>query len=363
MPVYTVLYIHMLTLILVAILVLITLGSLTMRKVYRAVPERELKRRAQTGNKQAKVLYRAVAYDISLTVLLWIIIVASATVLIFLVARDLSWPLALLGIVVLLVVSLGMARTRVSKTARQFTVALTPLLVWLLNLLHPLLETIGLFFRKYAAVGNHTQLYQKDDLVRLLKQQEKQNDNRITKHEIEMAVHSLTFGDKLVRDVLTPFSQVKLVNVTDSLGPVLMDELHANGHSRFPVFDGKKTNVVGMLYLHDVMAEHHGGKVKDIMHKQVTYVHEEQTLYQTLQTFLKTKRHLFIAVNQFEEMVGVVSIEDVLEQIIGQPIVDEFDQYEDLRAVAARMAAKTHKEQKHETPAPEPKPEPSQKAE
>jgi Mg2+/Co2+ transporter CorC len=75
--------------------------------------------------------------------------------------------------------------------------------------------------------------------------------------------------------------------------------------------------------------------------------------YHFLQAFLKTKRHLFIVVNGFEEVIGIVTIEDVIEQIIGQPIMDEFDQYQDLRAVAIRMADKIHKEQKHETLTPE----------
>jgi CBS domain containing-hemolysin-like protein len=50
-----------------------------------------------------------------------------------------------------------------------------------------------------------------------------------------------------------------------------------------------------------------------------------------------------IVVNSFEEYIGIVTIEDVLEQIVGKQIVDEFDQYDDLRAVAAKAAAKDHK--------------------
>jgi CBS domain containing-hemolysin-like protein len=71
-------------------------------------------------------------------------------------------------------------------------------------------------------------------------------------------------------------------------------------------------------------------------------VHEDFTLYQALQAFLKTKHHLFLVVNSFEELVGILTIEDVLEQMIGKPIVDEFDRYDDLRAVAAAAAKKDH---------------------
>jgi Mg2+/Co2+ transporter CorC len=68
-----------------------------------------------------------------------------------------------------------------------------------------------------------------------------------------------------------------------------------------------------------------------------------------------------MVVNNFEELVGVLSVEDVLEQIIGKQIVDEFDRYDDLRSVAAREAQKehTHHEPEHiesgeETQEPEP---------
>lgn len=338
-------------LILFIIFAALTVVGLALQKTYDQVPAYELKRQAQKGNADAKILYRAVAYGPSLKVLLWITIGIGATGLFFVVARDLPWPLALLGIAIILWFGLvWLPHTKVSKLSRRLALWLTPAVAWKLNYLHPLFEAVGLAVHRHTAPARHTRLYQREDLVELLQQQEKQTDSRISKAQIDMAIHALTFGSKLVRDTLTPWSQVKKVNVGDSLGPILMDELHKAGHSRFPVYDGKKDNIVGLLYLRDLLQEQAGGLVKNIMHRHVTYVHEEQTLYQTLQAFLKTKRHLFIVVNRFEEVVGVISIEDVLEQIIGQPIMDEFDQYEDLRAVAARMADKIHKEQKHETP-------------
>jgi CBS domain containing-hemolysin-like protein len=87
------------------------------------------------------------------------------------------------------------------------------------------------------------------------------------------------------------------------------------------------------------------------MNARLTYVHEDFSLYQTLQAFLKTKQHLFLVVNSFEELVGIITIEDVLEQMIGRAIVDEFDRYDDMRAVAAAAAHKEHQE--HDEPKPE----------
>lgn len=335
-------------------LALITLLALVLQKTYGQITPKEMKRRAQKGDVNAKVLYQAVAYGISLKVFLWIVMACSAASLFYVVARNLPLPIAILAIIALFAVGfIWLPNTKATQASYRLAQFVTPIIAWLLNYLHAPLQTLGLFVSNHSKLARHSQLYQKEDLIELLEQQEKQTDNRITKQEIDMAVHSLSFGDRLVRDVFIPFSQVKTVKLSDSLGPVLMGELHNSGHSRFPVYDGKSDNIVGILYLHDLLKEQHGGSVKSIYHKQVVYAHEEQNLYQTLQAFLKTKRHLFVVVNRFEEVIGIITIEDVLEQIIGQPIMDEFDQYQDLRAVAMRMAEKIHKEQKHETLTPE----------
>lgn len=342
----------MLALIATISLALITLLSILLQKTYGQLPVKELKRQAQTGDAQAQALYRAVAYGISLKVFLWLITAFSTAGLFYIVAHALPLPLALLAIIALFAIGFTwLPNTHATKASKRLAQFVTPPIAWVLNYLHAPLQAFGLFVSNHTNLVQHTHLYEKDDLIELLEQQEKQTDNRMTKQEIDMAVHAMTFGDKLVRDVFTPLSQVKTVKATDSLGPILMGELHASGHSRFPVYDGK--NIAGILYLHDLLQEHHGGSVKNIYQKQVIYAHEEQTLYQTLQTFLKTKRHLFVVVNRFEEVVGIVTIEDVLEQVIGQQIVDEFDQYEDIRAVALRLAEKVHKAEKHETLTPE----------
>lgn len=350
----------MFKLILILALGLVTVVAVLLQKTYGHVPAKELKRRAQSDEANAQALYRVVAYGVSLRIFLWIVIAFSAASVFYAVSHALPLPLALLAIIGLF--GLGFAwlpNTKVSRVSQWLAEWLALPLAWLLNYLNTPLQAVGALARNHSSLSSHTNLFQKEDFIELLEQQERQSDNRITKQEIDMAVHALSFGQKLVRDIFIPFNQVKSVKLNDSIGPVLMDELHESGHSRFPVYEGKTNNIVGVLYLHDLVQKQHGGSVKDIYQKHVVYAHEEQDLYQTLQAFLKTKRHLFIVVNRFEEVIGIVTIEDVLEQVIGQPIVDEFDQYDDLRAIASRQAAKIHKQQKHSTPEAEPISEPA----
>lgn len=342
---------HMVHLILVLALAAFTLGAISLQKTYLTIPAREIKRRAQKGDAYAQIMHRATSYGVSLTLLLWAITGVSAALLFMLVARWFAWPVSLAVIIGLLWLGFAwLPNTRITALSLRFARLVTPPIAWVLGGIFPLLESIGRAIRHHSPAVNSTRIYEREDLLDLLKRQADQADNRVSREELAMARHALTFGSKLVRDVFTPLSQVKMVNQKDKIGPILMGELHASGHSRFPVYGGKKQDIVAILYLHDLVNKIGGGSVADIAKKQVVFVHEEQSLYQTLQAFLKTKRHLFIVVNRFEEIVGIVTIEDIIEQIIGQPIMDEFDQYEDLRAVAARMADKIHKDQKHQTP-------------
>jgi CBS domain containing-hemolysin-like protein len=72
------------------------------------------------------------------------------------------------------------------------------------------------------------------------------------------------------------------------------------------------------------------------MKPRVLYIREDQTLQHALAAFLRTHHHLFIVVNEFRETVGLVTLEDVIEALLGRKIIDEFDAHDDLRAVALR---------------------------
>jgi len=318
--------------------------AISLLKVYKRVPERELKRRARAGDEVAAALYRAAAYGHSLTATLWFLVGITSALFFVVAARLLpSWLAVLLSATLIWLGFVWMPAREVTRWSAWVAARVAPALAWLLNYLHPVIDWLVAFIQKHRPVTIHTGLYDRDDLLDLLAYQRAQPDNRVEAAELEVALHALTFGDRLVRERMTPRRVVKMVSVDDTVGPVLMTELHDSGHSRFPVYDGKKDNIVGTLYLRDLVRAKTGGHIKTIFRPEVLYVHEEQALSDALQAILKTHRHLYIVVNSFEEYVGIITIEDVLEEIVGQPIIDEFDQYDDLRAVAARSARKEHK--------------------
>jgi CBS domain containing-hemolysin-like protein len=336
----------MVTFVLIIGLSLATIISITLMKAYTHVPAKELKRRARAGDVTANALYKAAAYGHSLRALLWFFIgLFAASFFVLLVHSTSSW-VAVLGSAALLWFGFAwLPNSEVSSFGNVLAKLFTPPLVWLVRQLQPMLSGPVLFIHNHRHIRIHTGIYEKADLVELLKQQKKQADNRISKEELTIASNALQFGDKLVRDVMVPRRMAKTVAAGDTIGPLLMDELHKSGHSRFPVYQDKKDNIVGILHARDLMDANGGGRVSSVMKKGVYYVKEDKPLGHVLDAFLKTKNHLFIVVNNFEEVAGIITIEDILEQILGKPILDEFDTYENLRAVATHDAQK--EEEKH----------------
>ena len=333
----------------------ITLLAIGLQRTYYHHPAKELKRRARTGDPLSKALYRPVSYGMSLRVLLWLIVTISAALAFVLLSRSLNPFVAVLVIALLVGVGfLWLPSAALSAVSMRLALMFTPIVSWLVSLLHPWLQRIGNLVNRFRTVTLHTGLYEKDDLVELLERQRKSPDNRILPGEISLLQHALSFGDRQVAEILVPARAVQLINESDPIGPTLMDELYKSGHSRFPVYSGETTNIVGTLFLRDLVNKQSKGHIKDVMRQEVFYVHQDFTLYQALQAFIKTKHHMFVVVNSFEEFVGIITIEDILEQVIGKSIVDEFDRYDNLRAVAGRNAKVEHaSRQKADREAPE----------
>lgn len=326
-----------------ALFAAITLLAIGLQRTYYHYPAKELKRRARNGDPLAQLLYKPVSYGISLQVLLWLIVIISAAVSFVLLSHAFeTWFAVILVAFLIWVGFLWLPSSRLTTVSTHIAQWATPAINWLLNYLHSPLEWVGNFFRKHRHISLKTGLYEKEDIIDLLERQRDLPESRIQLHDIDLLQHALQFGDRLVHDVYVPFRSVKLVDNQEAIGPKLMDDLYKSGFSRFPVYEGEQTNIIGTLYMKDLVKKKSGGHVKDIMRKEVFYVHENFTLQQALQAFLKTKHHLFIVVNSFEEFVGIITIEDILEEIIGKQIVDEFDQYEDMRAVAAAAAKAEH---------------------
>jgi metal transporter CNNM len=180
-------------------------------------------------------------------------------------------------------------------------------------------------------------IYSRKELVGILQEH---GGNILKSDEERIARGALTFGQKKITEVMTPRFMVTGIEQDRVLDSGTIDDLRRSGYSRFPVYDDTLDHVTGMLYAQQLIdPANHNKVVLDVCTKNVYFVNEEATLDHALNAFIKTKNHLFMVVNQFSEFVGIIAIEDVIEEILGVEIVDEFDRYANVRAVAEKMVA------------------------
>lgn len=167
----------------------------------------------------------------------------------------------------------------------------------------------------------------------------------LSKDERTRIASGLDFDTKTVEQIMTPRSVIETIRQGEILGPLVLDDLHKTGHSRFPVIGQDIDHIVGILHLRDVLTldtnRKHTAKAETAMDKRVHYIRQDHELPRVLAAFLSTHHHMFIVINEFRETVGIITLEDTLEALIGRKIIDEFDAHDDMRAVAERNAAST----------------------
>jgi CBS domain containing-hemolysin-like protein len=304
-----------------------------------------LKAKAQAGDKEARKLYpiHKQGYD-----MLAILIIKTVVIHIALVATIIAvFPVIAIIIISPVLIIMNSLVLPLLYADRIGLFVLVKSAGWtqrVLNYSPIVTKPLSRFVEKRLDLREPRLLGSKQELYKLLEKHTESNSSSIADHEIELVRHALDFSSKQVRDFMTPRRVVKRIAANDEVGPILIDELHKSGHSRFPVYDDKNVeSFIGVLFLRDLVDVRSGGPVEQFMKRTVSYVHEEESLYYALHIILQTNHQLLVVVNTFEEFIGVISTEDIIEEIIGAEIVDEFDQHDNLRAVAARIAAKEAK--------------------
>ncbi len=317
------------------LLILLGLLALVLQRFYSSVPAKELKRLAARGDHLAEALYRPVAYGASMRILLWVVFCLSLAGGFLLTIYNAAALAAFVVVSASVAAIILLQSLRLTVRSAHFAVQVAPALNWLLTYVHAPFEFVSRGINRFRHHAAHSGLYEKEDLLDLLAQQQEQPDNRIATHDLELLARAARFDDRQAADVVLPMSRVRLVELSDHIGPVLLGELHDSAQNSFLVYDQTPDRVVGTLFLRDAVAAKEGGLVRELMHPRLCFVHEDFTLRQVLQAFARTGQFMVVVVNAFEEPVGVITLSHLLEQLIGEHDPEEFDAFEDRSAVAA----------------------------
>jgi CBS domain containing-hemolysin-like protein len=324
-------------LILLGMVCLIALMAVTAMVPRRARFGRfELERRKKQSDNSSKLeMLREQTYNDIVSVQL--AVQAMLLVVLVLIAGGLfGW---ITGALIGIIIALGYGAVAGSRLVQQASEAIYGRYEPKLLEFIPRYERYLRFIRRAPQPVQHERLESRDHLTHLLNE----SSGIVTTDEKKTILSSLAFIDKQVADIMTPKSVIDTVRRTEILGPLVLDQLHKTGHSRFPVIDEDIDHIVGILYVRDILTldttNKHTATVESAMSMKVYYVRSDHKLAQVLSAFLSTHHHLFIVINEYRETVGIITLEDTLEALLGRRIVDEFDAHDDMRAVAARAAS------------------------
>jgi len=153
----------------------------------------------------------------------------------------------------------------------------------------------------------------------------------------QMAIENiLTLNEKMAKDVMTPRTVIFSLNenmTVEEAGNLDIDW----EHSRFPVYDEDIEDIVGIVFTKELFMALARGKKGMFLTELICPVHfvvETAPLNMVLMDFLKLRQHLFMVLDEYGGLAGLISLEDILEAIIGREIVDESDQVADKRELA-----------------------------
>lgn len=134
----------------------------------------------------------------------------------------------------------------------------------------------------------------------------------------------IRMADMTAGDVMVPATQMDMVNIGDPYD-TLMHEVINTAHSRFPVFEGERENIIGILMAKDLLKLQRAPELNiRALLRPVVFVPESKGLNDLLRDFQCNRNHQAIVIDEFGRVAGLITIEDVLEQIVGE-IEDEFD--------------------------------------
>ncbi|MEM9460259.1 MAG: hemolysin family protein [Myxococcota bacterium] len=151
-----------------------------------------------------------------------------------------------------------------------------------------------------------------------------QREGSIPADQAELLRGIFRFEDKIVRDIMVPQDKVTAIDLSWDIARVI-ERAHKSGHSRLPVFEDDLDRIKGVLHIKQLVGLRHPGRadIKRVMRPPM-FVSESLLIQDLLQRFREQRVHMAIVVDDGGHTVGVVTLEDVLEQIVGQ-IFDESD--------------------------------------
>ncbi len=187
-------------------------------------------------------------------------------------------------------------------------------------------------FRKLGIYGDDNSDNVEEEIISMVNEGHEQGVLHET--EAEMITNIFEFGDKEAKDIMTNRSNIVAIDKNTSLADAL-DYMLNESKSRFPVYDENIDHIVGILHFRDAMrtyrtegnTESPVGEIEGLL-REVKFVPETKNIADLFRIMQKTKTQMVIVVDEYGQTLGLLAMEDILEEIVGN-IMDEYDEDEE----------------------------------
>lgn len=221
------------------------------------------------------------------------------------------------------------------KALSPFTVKTIRVLMWILA---PLVWISQLITRSLKKEKEKSVL-SRSDIMQVT--QEGESSGVLDASESTIIRNLLTLEDKTVRDIMTPRIVAFMAQKDQSIEAFLAEK-DARIHSRVPIYNKDKDDVIGVVLKDDVLLAASEGKASSQLSeltREVKFISESTGLIAFFGLLKANKSHLFMVNDEFGNVIGLVTMEDLFEEILGHEIVDESDMVTDLQELARKKAS------------------------
>lgn len=289
-----------------------------------------LRRRAKHGDAEAKVIYPLRQQgNLLLTTLLLGNVLVNTTLSIYLTNVASGLVAGIMATALIVVFGEIVPQAVISRYALWFgakTAWFTRLVIFLF---YPITWPIAKILDTVLGSELPT-TYSHKELMDIIVEHEQSEHSQLDADEGRIMQGALQFSHMRVREVMTPAERVVMYDESQTLTSDVLEEINDTGFSRLPIFSGNRNNIVGLLYVKDLIIEEEGVAIRntaEAFDTKVLMVRGDMLLDNVLGKMLKSRQHLALVRSRNGQFLGVISMEDIIEEIIQQEIEDEDDEW------------------------------------
>jgi CBS domain containing-hemolysin-like protein len=219
---------------------------------------------------------------------------------------------------------------------RQLAPLTAYLLQFLIWILYPFIWMSALLTKLLSGGERHGQ-FRRDEFAAMA--QAGAEEGKLDQHESMILKNLLLLRETPVSDVMTPrtvvFSLDEGLRVKDYL-----DKHNSSRFSRIPVYEDNKDRVTGFVLRSDLLLSHARGNSENpltIYRREITAIPNTSSIQAAFELFMEKRSHIMLVVDEYGSMEGILTLEDIVETLLGIEIVDEGDKVDDMRKLARRL--------------------------